>query len=178
MRISATFKLYSCLLLCGALTACATTSELDMAAMENAEIFNFRSPEATVMSSGQPTVSQLGIAARAGVRHVINLRTPGEEVDFNESEVVESLGMEYYSIPVAGGAGVTAENAASLQALLDRFDGEPVLVHCASGNRVGGLFAMTAGAQGASVDAAVAEGTRWGLTSERLQEVVRENLSN
>ena len=159
------------------LGACATTNDLDIAALENAEINNFRSPAGAVLSSGQPTVSQLGIASRAGVKHIINLRTPGEEVDFVEGEVVESLGMNYYSIPVAGGAGVNAENAASLQSLLDRFDGEPVLIHCATGNRVGALMAMSAAAGGASIDSAIAEGARWGMTSEGLQGVVRGNLS-
>ena len=148
-----------------------------MAALNNAEINNFRAPEGLVLSTGQPTVSQLGIASRAGVKHVINLRSPQEDVAFNESEVVESLGMDYHSIPVAGGAGVNAENAASLQRLLDRFDGEPVLIHCATGNRVGALMAMSAAANGANIETAIAEGARWGMTSERLQEVVRGNLA-
>ncbi|MCG8415394.1 MAG: protein tyrosine phosphatase family protein [Pseudomonadales bacterium] len=158
------------------LAACATTNDLDIAAIRNAEITNFRAPDGEVLASGQPTVSQLGIAARSGVKHVINLRTAQEQVDFNEEDVVESLGMEYHSIPIAGGAGVTAENAASLQQLLDRLDGEPVLVHCASSNRVGALMALTAHADGASVTGAIAEGERWGLTSERLQQLVRDNL--
>lgn len=178
MRTVSHFKLYLSLLLCGLLAACATTTDLDMAALQSAEINNFRAPSGEVLSSGQPTVSQLGIASRAGVKHVINLRTPQENVDFDESEVVESLGMEYHSIPVAGGGGINADNAASLQALLARFDGEPVLIHCATGNRVGGLFAVAAHAEGASVDSAIAEGARWGMTSERLQDLVRENLGN
>ncbi len=165
------------LLLVVVLAACASTRELNVQMLQDAEINNFRAPESSVVSSGQPTVSQLGIAARAGVRHVINLRTEVEEVDFNESEVVDSLGMEYHSIPIAGGAGVTAENAATLQALLERLDGEPVLVHCATSNRVGGLMALTAHAEGASINEALSEGARWGLTSQRLQQLVRENLS-
>ncbi len=179
MKIHSIHKSITSLLLCGFLAACASSSnQLDMAALEGAEIFNFRAPEEKVLSSGQPTVSQLGIAARSGVKHVINLRAPGEQDEFDEAEVVESLGMEYYSIPVAGGAGVTPENAASLQALLERFEGEPVLVHCASGNRVGGLMALSAFADGANADSAIAEGQRWGLTSENLEAAVRRNISN
>lgn len=178
MKTHSNQKLVFSLLVCAFLAACASSTQLDLAALQGAEINNFRAPEAEVLSSGQPTVSQLGIASRAGVKHVISLRTAGEEVGFDEAQVVESLGMEFHSIPVAGGGGVTADNAASLQALLASFGGEPVLVHCATGNRVGGLFAVNAHAEGASVDAAIAEGARWGMTSERLQEVVRENLSN
>ncbi len=159
------------------LAACVSGNDLNVAMLRDAEINNFRTPEATVISSGQPTVPQLGIAARAGVRHVINLRTEAEEVSFNESDVVGSLGMEYHSIPIAGGAGVTAENAATLAALLERLDGQPVLVHCATGNRVGALMALTAQAEGASVNEALVEGARWGLTSQRLQQLIRGNLS-
>ena len=160
------------------LAACASTPAFDLDAVQAAEINNFRAPEGTTLSSGQPTVAQLGIAARAGVKHVINLRAPGEDVAFDESEVVESLGMDYYNIPVAGGGGITAENAQALADLLARIDGEPVIVHCATGNRVGGLMAFSAFADGASVDAAIDEGARWGMTSERLQQLVRDNLSD
>lgn len=160
------------------LAACASNNSLDVAALEQAEITNLRTPSASVLSSGQPSLSQLGIASRAGIKHVINLRTADEDVEFDEESVVESLGMEYHSIPVAGGAGVNAENAASLQQLLDRFDGEPILIHCASGNRVGALMAISAFANGEDVEDAVTEGARWGMTSERLQELVRNNLGN
>ncbi len=160
------------------LTACASNNSLDVAALQQADINNFRTPSSAVLSSGQPTLSQLGIASRAGVKHVINLRTPQEDVEFDEAAVVESLGMDYHSIPVAGGAGVNAENAASLQQLLDRYRGEPILIHCATGNRVGALMALSAFANGEDVEDAVSEGARWGMTSERLQELVRNNLGN
>lgn len=160
------------------LAACASTPAFDLEAVQAAGISNLRAPDGATLSSGQPTVAQLGIAARSGVRHVINLRTAGEEVAFNESEVVDSLGMEYHSIPVAGGAGINADNAQALADILAELDGEPVLIHCATGNRVGGLMALSAFADGANVDSAIAEGARWGMTSERLQEVVRESLTS
>ena len=157
--------------------ACASTSQLDLDALRAAEITNFRTPAGNVLSSGQPTEAQIQVLARSGVRHVINLRTPQEEIDFEEKAAVEALGMEYYSIPVAGAGGVNAANAQSLQAILNDIGGEGVLVHCASGNRVGGLFAVNAFASGSSLDAAMAEGNRWGMTSENLQQAVRQSLS-
>lgn len=177
LREPVLFRVFLITVFSGLLAACASTPAFDLEAVQAAEIVNLRAPEGATLSSGQPTVAQLGIAARSGVRHVINLRTAGEEVPFNESEVVDSLGMKYYSIPVAGGAGITAENAKALAEILADLDGEPVLVHCATGNRVGGLMAFSAFADGAGVDAAISEGARWGMTSERLQEVVRGNLT-
>ena len=158
------------------LAACASNA-VDMAALEEAQILNFRAPDANVMSSGQPTEEQLAAMAAAGIRHVINLRTPGEEVDFNEQEAVEALGMTYYSLPVAGASGVNGSNAGALLNMLASTAGEPVLVHCATGNRVGGLMAVSHFANSANVDAAMAEGERWGMTSERMQQVIREQLS-
>ena len=160
-----------------ALTACAGSGGFDLAALQNSDINNFRAPSGATLSTGQPTAAQLDLAARAGVKHVINLRTAGEEVAFNEAEVVESLGMRYYSIPVAGGGGINADNASALSQILADIAGEPVIVHCATGNRVGGLMAFAALADGASIDEAMAEGERWGMTSERLQGMVRESLS-
>lgn len=159
------------------LLACASNPGVDVDALYEAEIVNLRNPEgAALLSSGQPSYQQLQIMADAGVRHVVNLRTPQEEVDFDEQAAVEALGMTYHSIPVAGVAGINRENAASLASVLDAAGGEPVLVHCATGNRVGGLMAVQAHANGSSVEAAVAEGERWGMTSTGLQGAVRDSL--
>lgn len=166
------------LLLSLVFAACASQPGLDMAALDAAEITNFRAPESRVLSSGQPSQAQLQVMADAGVRHVINLRTPEEELDFDEQAAVEALGMRYYSIPVAGAGGVTASNAATLQSILGDANDEPVLIHCRSGNRVGGLMAVSAHSRGQSIEAALAEGERWGMTSERLQSAVRESLEN
>jgi len=160
------------------LSAFVSAQELDLEALESAGITNFRAPDASVLSSGQPSREQIQVLADAGVEHVINLRTAGEEVDFDEQAAVEALGMRYYSIPVAGGAGVNRDNAQALAATLAQLGDEPVLIHCASGNRVGGLQAVLAHTEGASVDAALAEGARWGMTSERLQQVVRATLAD
>lgn len=159
------------------LAACAAMSPLDMDALNSAEIFNFRAPESRVLSSGQPTEEQFRVMAAAGVKHIVNLRTPQEEIDFEERAVVESLGMTYYSIPVAGGAGVTEANASSLSQILADIGGDPVLVHCASGNRVGGLMAVRAFQGGAGLESAMAEGERWGMSSAGLKQAVRNNLS-
>lgn len=158
------------------LAACASNS-VDLQSLQAAEITNFRAPEANIFSSGQPTQEQLAVMAASGVRHVVNLRTEGEEVDFDEQQAVESLGMTYYSVPVAGASGINGTNAGSVLGILARTAGEPVLIHCATGNRVGGLMAVSHFANSANVDAAMAEGERWGMTSERLQQAVRQSLS-
>ncbi len=160
------------------LAACAGTSSLDMGVLNGAEINNFRAPEAEVLSTGQPTADQLRVMASAGVKHIINLRGLGEDAGFNEQAMVESLGMTYHNIPVSvGDGGLNADNAQSLQSLLADFEGDGVVVHCATGNRVGALISISEYADSNNIDNAITEGARWGMTSERLQSVVRASLS-
>ncbi len=155
------------------LAACGPRYQVDRQALEAAEIANFSAPEELVFASGQPTPEQLRIAAEAGVRHTISLRPDGE-IDWDEAAEAQAAGMEFHHIPVAGIDGVTSENAQTLDQLLTRLDGEPVLLHCGSSNRVGALRALSARGNGAEVEEALAEGRRWGLT--RMEEAVREVL--
>ena len=152
------------------LAACGPRYQVDREALEAAEITNFNTPEEMIFASGQPTQEQIRTLADSGIRHVISLRTDGE-IDWDESSLVSAAGMGFHSIPVAGAAGVTSENARTLERLLAQLDGQPVLLHCGSGNRVGALRAMTARDGGASLEDALAEGRRWGMT--RMEEAVR-----
>jgi uncharacterized protein (TIGR01244 family) len=125
------------------------------------------------ISTGQPDKEILTLARDAGFVAVVDLRGQGEDRGLDEPVEVKALGMEYVSLPVAGPGDVTFENAARLDSLLGQFDG-PVLLHCASGNRVGALVALRASAAGASDDEAVALGKAAGLT--RLESVVLERM--
>ena len=128
-----------------------------------------------MFASGQPTQEQMQVLASSGVKHIINLR-PHSEQDWDEKAYVESLGMQYHNIPVAGANDVTLDNANQLNALLTSLEGQPLLVHCASSNRVGALRALIAGTKDRqSPDNAVNIGKNWGLSS--LEPAVRSTLS-
>lgn len=135
----------------------------------------FRQPSATLMSGGQPSPGQLAAAAAAGVRHIINLRPASEDPGYDEEAEAEALGLRHTRIPVAGGAGLTRANAEALDAALASSEGQPTLVHCASSNRVGALFALRAAwLQGKPVEEALAEGRSTGLTG--MEATVRQML--
>lgn len=125
------------------------------------------------VATGQPDQDVLAMAKEAGFTTVIDLRDETEDRGMDEAAAVEELGMHYISLPVAGAAGVTFDNAASLDRYLAAADG-PVFVHCRSGNRVGALFALRAAAAGASDEDAIAAGKAAGLGS--LEKAVREQL--
>ena len=126
------------------------------------------------ISTGQPDAALLSAAKDAGYVAVIDLRTAGEERGMDEADVVESLGMSYHLIEVAGAGGVTFENATELDGVMAGIDG-PVLLHCRTGNRVGALLALRASMNGASDEEALATGKASGLTS--LEGAVAEQLA-
>jgi uncharacterized protein (TIGR01244 family) len=119
----------------------------------------------TLLSAGQPDAATLAALKTAGVQHVLNLRPAEEDTSFDTAATARGLGFTYHALPVAGPAGLTLDNVKRFDALLATIGNAPTLVHCASGNRVGALFALRAAwLQGKSADEAMAEGARAGLT--------------
>lgn len=166
------FKIMLALCACIALNTWADTENNKLLSLD---IPKLQSPEKGVYISGQPDQYAFQGVAKAGVEVIVNLR-PASELDWDEKSLVESLGMRYVNIPVAGANGITSENAASLSALLNELEGKSVLVHCASGNRVGALSALAEYQRnGGDVDAAIDSGKKWGLSG--LENLVREKLS-
>lgn len=132
-------------------------------------------PGENVLIGGQPDEAALRAAAESGVRVVVNLRTEEEPVDYDEAALVNELGMRYVHLPISGPADLTPENARAFGAILDEIGDQPALLHCASGNRVGALYALHAGTElGMDADAAIELGKAHGLT--RLEDAVRERL--
>lgn len=130
-------------------------------------------PASGYLVTGQPDAATLQAIAAAGYTAVVDLRTPGESRGFDEAATARELGLSYHSVPVAGPDDVSWDRAAELDGILAGLTG-PVLLHCASGNRVGALFALRAKAAGASTDEALAAGRAAGLRS--LEPVVRSRL--
>ncbi len=127
------------------------------------------------VSSGQPDTGVLDAIKEAGFKTVIDMRGEGENRGIDEATEVEMRGMRYYSLPIENGVAedVSYDNARQLDRILATADG-PVLVHCASGNRVGAIFALRAKLGGTSADEALALGKAAGLT--RLEPVVIKRL--
>lgn len=87
---------------------------------------------------------------------------------------MRELGLEYINIPVAGAADLSEDNARNLAFALENIEGV-ALVHCASSNRVGALFAVKAARlDEMSVDAALEIGRAAGLRA--MEPAVRQLL--
>ena len=132
------------------------------------------SPVDGLTSAGQPDEAALVVFAQSGYGAVIDMRTPGENRGFDEPAAVERLGMEYVAFPIDGD-DITFEKARELDTLLSTYD-EPVLLHCASGNRVGALLALREFLDSGDYDKALQTGRDGGMTS--LEGRVRATLAD
>jgi len=137
---------------------------------------NARIPIAGVLCGGQPTQEQIAVAGAAGYKTVINLRGATEKGFEWEAAAAKAAGMTYVSIPVASQADLTKDNVIRFDAALKAAEAKgPVLLHCASGNRIGAMLALRAAwLEGKDPAAALAYGEASGLT--HLDDAVRTML--
>ncbi len=152
------------------LAGCSAGAEAQDYGLKNAYM-----PEEGVLFGGQPTSDQLRQLAAAGFE-VINLRMPSEDHGFDESALARELGLVYHSIPVGS---ETLTEAGTFQTFLDRFESRqgPVVVHCASGNRVGAMYyAYLVERGGLSREQALKVARDNGLSSESLIDAVNRYL--
>lgn len=148
--------------------ACATAQ---------AQLMNRAEPLPGITSAGQPDEASLAAIAEEGYVAVIDIRGEQEDRGIDEKAIVESLGMQYINLPVAGPDAVTYENANALDELLAGIDG-PVLLHCASSNRVGAILALRERMNGGSAEAALELGLAAGMRSPALQEAIETRLAD
>lgn len=120
--------------------------------------------------SGQPSPAQLEQLARDGVRTVINLRAPDEPGQQDEPSQAARLGLNYVALPVAGAQDLTPATVQRFSAALAEARRRgPVLIHCATANRVGALVALEQGwHQGARPSDALELGRAAGLAGLEL----------
>lgn len=133
----------------------------------------------TVYFSAQPTEQDLKTFAALGVKTVLNLRTSEEMegVEFNESEKVAELGMDYITIPM-GRELPSDEDLQAMFQTIDRAEEAPVLVHCASSNRVGTIWSLyRANRADLPADEAIEEGRAAGMRSEAFAEAVKQRIA-
>lgn len=115
--------------------------------------------------SGQPTAAAIAQLRSSGITTVIDLRPDQETPDLDEKAEAEKAGLKYRNIAISGAADLTQENVQRFDQLLKETASENVLIHCASGNRVGAMMALQARwLQGKSAEESLAIGKAAGLT--------------
>lgn len=137
---------------------------------------NFAVQTPMLSTSGKLQAGDVAVVAKAGIRHVINLRPDSETPEFDEAAALRDAGLQYHSLPIRGAQDLTVENVARFDRLITEVGEQATLIHCSSSNRVGAMQALRAAwIQGRSTDIALAEGRRWGLKG--LEAEVRDRLA-
>jgi len=154
---------------------CAISFAAPLSAAEWTELSEGRQVSDKVIVGAQPTKEVLQQAADAGIKVVVNMRGADEDPGYDEPAAAAELGLTYLHLPIAGAAGLTPENVHLFDAFLKQVGDQPVLMHCASSNRVGAMHALHASQYGGmDPEAAIEYGKAHGMTS--LEEAVRERL--
>lgn len=126
--------------------------------------------------TAQPSETELRGLAEAGVR-VLDLRRPEEERGFDERALAEQVGLDYGNLPVDGAALSDPEVHRAFKDAIEA-DGE-LVVHCASGNRVAGLYyAYLVTEQGMSRNEAKERAKELGMTSAGVENGVDAYLDS
>lgn len=151
-----------------------TTSKLEP--YECGEITRLHTYNGVFLAS-QPAAADFEQAKKGGVKTVINLRHASENKDFDEKAVVEGLGLTYIHIPWNGVDELTDQRLDEMRQALKTAE-RPILLHCASANRVGaGWLAYRVLDEGLSVDAAREEAKVVGLVSPAYEARTLEYIA-
>lgn len=125
----------------------------------------------SVLFAGQPTEAGFKILADSGVKIVVNLRSIKEmqtKVEFDEAAVVKLLGMKYIHIPVVP-SSFSSMDVDRLIEVLAMNQNTRILIHCASSNRVGAMWAAYLNRElGFDSDKAIEYGKNAGLRSDSM----------
>ncbi|MEW5974739.1 MAG: protein tyrosine phosphatase family protein [Acidobacteriota bacterium] len=130
-------------------------------------------------TGGQPSERAFAVLAANGFRSVLNLRTEQESNALpNEKESVEKAGLRYLHLPIVS-SNPQPDQADKFRKLVKDPANHPMLIHCASANRVGAFWAIHRVADhGWSEEKALQEAARIGLTSPLLKRFVHEYLEH
>lgn len=129
-----------------------------------------------VFLASQPGKEDFKIAAENGIKTVLNLREP-DELDFDESKLLNELGIEYHNIPFKSAKTLTDKTFDESRKLLNDAKKRPMIVHCSSANRVAAIWlAHRVLDGGLPYDDALAEAKKVGLKLPALEEKAKDYI--
>ncbi len=130
----------------------------------------------SIWLAGQPTPEDLATAKSEGVQTVITLRQDGE-IDWDEAAAAQQIGLEFVSIPFRGAENLTDEIFNEVRQILEQSSQKPVLLHCATANRVGAVWLpYRVLDQGVELEQAIQEAREVGLRDEAYEQRARDYI--
>lgn len=141
---------------------------------------NYTRVSATVGCAGATTPDVIPELKREGYASIINLRLSSERGANVEGEkaLAEAAGLRYIHLPLNSSAPDPAVVDAFLEAVADPRN-QPVFIHCASANRVGGVWMVKRVLQDKwAIDKAMVEAETIGLSSAPLKAFMLEYIKS
>lgn len=151
-------------------TAMAGEQQVPFGDKVNEAIFNYNRTTPHIATAGELDRGGVAHARELGFTSIVDLRTPPEGVD-EERQQAELAGLRYINISI-GEEAPARQDLDRFQQWVEDPDNHPVLVHCASANRVGTLWAMYRLRQGIPLEEALLEGRTIGMKESREAQVV------
>lgn len=150
-----------------AASGCRATNVEDPVAayppVESASLGTMRnvSVSGVIWFGGAPSEADFELAQRRGVKTVIDLSTPAEQIPVDAAEVCARLGMEYHHPAVPSDAEPGGELVDLVIGMLARDKHEPKLLFCESGSRCAMFLAIFRATEvGVPLEAALVEARR------------------
>ncbi len=154
----------------GATAGAEGANEAPSADKVGTAVANYLRVRPGIATGGRLAEGAVGQLKALGFRTIVDLRGPGEGVE-SEGLAAEAAGLRHVNIPVTVGAPSDAE-VAEFARIIEDAANEPILVHCASGNRVGAMWTLYLAGKGIPVARAVEEGRAIGMRGEREAAVL------
>lgn len=136
-----------------------------------AGIVNYKRLHQGLAAGGTLSPEALRELKAMGFKTIVDLRTE-DEGTAQERAAVEQLGLRYVSVPVTP-ATLSLEDVKLVARVLGDAAAAPVLLHCASSNRVGGVYGVVQVLDGKSLPEAEAAAREAGLKSGAMAEAMR-----
>jgi protein tyrosine phosphatase (PTP) superfamily phosphohydrolase (DUF442 family) len=129
-------------------------------------------------TGGQPTQQAFANVAASGFHSVLSLRAAGEGIDLTkERALVEKTGLRYFNIPVVSNAP-RVEQADEFIRLVKEKTNHPMLINCASANRVGAFMMIyRVLEQGWNEEKALDEARKIGLRGDELKKFAQSYIA-
>ncbi len=134
---------------------------------------NYGRPAPYVASGGMITDEAMDYFKERGFRTVVSLLNPDEGIEAHR-EQAEDAGIQYHNFGVTS-EGPGQDQVEGLREVLADPDNYPVMIHCASANRVGSLWARYRIEMGVPTEVAFQEARAVGL-NEGLEQTLRERM--
>lgn len=130
------------------------------------QVVNYNRASSWLATGGAFSAAEMAALKAAGFINVIDLRRAQEGTEAARA-AAEAAGLNYLNLPL-GRDKPDAETLARFNEWVAAHQGESTLMHCASGNRAGTLWAMHLLSQQVPVEQAIQQGLAAGMAESRI----------